>query len=348
MEKINLGLVFGGRSAEHEISILSAASVYEVIDRDKYNIVPAAITLNGEWLGPDASRNVLEEKPDRVPERKKQRGVEGIFEFFRRGIDAVFPLLHGPFGEDGRIQGMLEMFSVPYVGCGVLGSALAMDKAVSKQVFSAAGLPQAEYMVLADTGVKKVINDNKVELVARIEREIGYPCFVKPANMGSSIGISRVECESEIEKAFRVALKYDSKLVVEEEVVGREIECSVLGNSKPAASLPGEIIPAADYYDFESKYEDEATKLDYPASLPRKKIEEVRSLAVKAFQVLNCSGMARVDFFLREEDGEFLLNEVNTIPGFTQYSMYPVLWEVTGLKYGDLIDKLVKLAFEAK
>lgn len=346
MKKINLGLVFGGRSAEHEISILSAASVYKVIDREKYNVIPAAITLNGEWLEPGASREILAEKPKQVPQGEFKPGIEGIFDFFRRDLDVVFPLLHGPFGEDGRIQGMLEMFSVPYVGCGVLGSALAMDKGVSKQVLSAAGLPQARYMIFTAQEIKKVLKKETAELAARVEKEAGFPCFIKPANMGSSIGISRVKNASELAAGLKLALKYDNKLVIEEEIKGREIECSVLGNTEPEASLPGEIIPAADYYDFESKYEDQATELDYPASLPEEKTKKVRSLAVDAFQLLNCKGLARVDFFLREKDRKFILNEVNTIPGFTQYSMYPVLWEITGLKYGDLIDKLVNLAFE--
>ena len=341
MSKLNLGLVFGGQSQEHEISVLSASSVYNVIDRKKYDIFPAAISKTGKWLSVSESRRVLEEEMEEVPESAEKR-LDSIYNYFKQCPDVIFPLLHGPFGEDGRLQGMLEMFDIPYVGCGVLSSALAMDKAVSKRVFSSCGLPQADYLIVNKYELKNGVS--QIEDI--VKDKIGLPCFIKPANMGSSIGISRLKDFKDFESALNKAFEFDKKVVIEEEIKGREIECSVLGNEKIEVSLPGEIIPSAEYYDYDSKYNDEETELVFPVSLSEELINKVQNLAIKVFKAVDGSGLARIDFFLRDADNKFVINEVNTIPGFTRYSMYPKLWEVSGLDYDKLVDKLIKLTLE--
>jgi D-alanine-D-alanine ligase len=342
LSKLRLGLIFGGRSQEHEISIMSARSVYQAADKDKYDLIPFAISKKGYWLDPVRSLAILQdENVKEVPEDITSSISQSIKSFLDTELDLVFPVLHGPFGEDGRLQGLLEMLDIPYVGTGVLSSAVGMDKGVMKHLFAIHGLPQGRYLVLYENEIKT----NLDEIIKKIDKEIKWPCFVKPANLGSSIGISKVNKAEDIEGALAEALKYDYKIVIEEYIKGREIECSVRGNIDILASLPGEIRITHDFYDYNAKYQDESTELIIPAKLDKEITDRVRELAIKAFKAIDGRGFARVDFFLTENN-DLILNEVNTIPGFTRYSMYPKMWEATGLKYSDLINDLIKLALE--
>jgi len=344
-------LLFGGRSAEHDVSRATAVAVASALDSDKYEIVPVAITTDGRWLLADEAVVQLEGGRDALPAAFAASGspVElpsdpGRAELVHLGsspplaVDVVFPLLHGPYGEDGTVQGLLELADLPYVGAGVLGSAVGMDKIMMKRAFTAAGLPQARYLEFRDTHDVNAFAD-------RVVAELGLPCFVKPANMGSSVGVSKARTRDEVVSAVEHAFEFDQWIIAEEMVVGREIETAVLGDDPPEVSVPGEVVPAADFYDYADKYEDGRAELLVPAPLTEAQTAEVRALAARAFEACRCEAMARVDFFLRE-DGQFLVNELNTIPGFTPISMYPKLWASSGLSYPELLDRLVDLAVE--
>lgn len=344
-----VAVIFGGRSAEHQISVVSARSVVRALDPDRYEVLTIGIDRSGRWHQLDAlpaAGGALPAVPDdgapsvalsREPGDAAIVAEDGT----RREIDVVFPVLHGPFGEDGAVQGMLELAGIPYVGAGVLASALGMDKAVQKVVFADAGLSVVPYAVVHE---REWEQDRRL-VIERIEA-LELPVFVKPAALGSSIGISKVKRVDELPGAIEEALSYTRKAVVEASMEGaREIECGVLGNDDPVASVPGEIVPGAEFYDYRAKYLDTGTRLEVPAALPDGVSEEIRTMAVAAFRAIDAAGMARVDFFFREP-GEIVVNEINTIPGFTEVSMYPKLWEASGVSYPELVDRLVELALE--
>lgn len=350
MKKLRVAVLFGGRSGEHEVSLRSATSVMAAMDPEKYDIIPIGISKQGQWW---AGEDVLvafkarEEKGTRaalLPEVTSGELLyltdQGISE--RLKLDAVFPVLHGPYGEDGTIQGLLELAGIPYVGAGVLGSAVGMDKVVMKKVLKNSGLPVGDYIHFTRMDFTR---DPKHWLQAT-EAACGYPCFVKPANLGSSVGVSKAKTRQELQKAIEEAALFDVKIVVEKALPGKEIECSVLGNWQPRASVLGEIIPCNEFYDYKAKYIDDRSELIIPAPLNPALTEEVRSLAVKTFLVLDCFGLGRVDFFVNPATKEIYVNEINTIPGFTSISMYPKLWEASGLPYPRLIDELIELALE--
>lgn len=340
-------VVFGGRSAEHDVSRVTAVAVARALDPEKFEVVPVAITRDGQWLLADAARELIARDPralpaaldaegsqlDRLGEVVAQPGSGGL------GVDVVFPLLHGPYGEDGTVQGLLDLAGLPYVGSGVLGSAVGMDKVMMKRAFAACGLPQPEYRPFRDGG-------DRAAFAAMVEAELGLPCFVKPANLGSSVGVSKAHDRAELDAAIEQALDFDEWILAEEAVTAREIEVAVLGDSPPEASLPGEIVPGDEFYTYEDKYERGDAELLTPAPLDAGNTAEVRELAVRAFEACRCEAMARVDFFYEEGGRGFLVNELNTIPGFTPISMYPKLWEVSGLSYPQLLERLVDLAFE--
>ena len=335
--KPRIAVLFGGRSGEHEVSIRSAASVISAIDRDQYDVVPVAITKQGRWLPPAESVRLL---PPGAAEALSTDTAVALSQEpgSVSGVDVVFPVLHGTFGEDGTVQGFLDLADVAYVGAGVLGSAVGMDKDVMKRLFRERGLPTVGHIALP--------RGQSRERVSELESRFGYPLFVKPANLGSSVGISKARNRKELEQALDLAAEYDRKIIVEAAVDGREIECSVLGNDSPEASVPGEIVPSREFYDYESKYVDDDSELLIPAPITAAQTTEVRRLAIAAFQAAECSGLARVDFFLENSTGEILLNEINTMPGFTSISMYPKLWEASGVPYPELIGRLIALAQE--
>jgi D-alanine-D-alanine ligase len=388
MKKLRVGILFGGRSGEHEISLLSAASVFKAIDQNKYEVVPIGITKEGKWVtsgdaerllhgnfadnsvratqahlragdpGATSAAAVLQNgesivvppephqpgasmtpfQSDAPARRASDRGIN---------VDVIFPVLHGTFGEDGTIQGLLELADIAYVGAGVLGSAAGMDKDIMKALFRAGGLPIVKHVTVLrsewESGPKKV---QKL-----VENKLKYPVFVKPANLGSSVGISKARDRKELSPAVDEAAKFDRKIVIEEGVGGkkhkaREIECSVLGNDQPAASVPGEIVPSAEFYDYSAKYLDEGSQLIIPAKLTKSETKKVRELAVAAFRAVDCSGLARVDFLMDPKSRKIFVNEINTMPGFTSISMYPKLWTATGVTYPELIDRLIRLGLE--
>lgn len=337
MPKIRVAVLFGGRSGEHEVSIRSAESVIIALDRDRYDVVPAAITKDGRWLSPVESAAMLpsEAQGDLCLDQAFRVAAEPGQSV---GADVVFSVIHGTFGEDGTLQGLLELANVAYVGSGVLGSACGMDKDVMKRLFRERGLPCVDHVSL----LRGEIGTRWQEAVERF----GYPLFVKPANLGSSVGISKADDEVHLHEALKTAAMYDRKIVIEPAIDGREIELAVLGNDAPQASIAGEIIPTSGFYSYESKYVDDSARLEIPAELSAEQLAEVQELAVRAFQSVECLGLARVDFFLENGTGRFLLNEVNTMPGFTSISMYPKLWEATGLSYPQLIDRLIALGLE--
>jgi D-alanine-D-alanine ligase len=349
--KRRVAVVFGGRSAEHEVSVISARSVLAALDPKRYDVLIVGIDKRGRWHHlkalPDASgggalATVGEEGQGVALARDPGESALIADDGTRREIDVVFPVLHGPFGEDGTIQGMLELADVPYVGAGVLGSAVGMDKAVQKVLFQAAGLPVVPHEVVLERDWEE-----DREVVEARAAGLGLPLFVKPAALGSSVGISKVKHLDELTGAIEEALSYGRKVLIERAMEGaREIECAVLGNDDPVASVPCEIVTDHEFYDYRAKYVDtDGTAFDVPARLPQGVAEDVRRMAVAAFQAIDGAGMARVDFFYREPD-EVILNEINTIPGFTQVSMYPKMWEASGLRYADLIDRLIELAIE--
>jgi D-alanine-D-alanine ligase len=351
--KLRVGLIYGGRSGEHEVSILSANSVISAINRQKYEVLPIGITKEGKWLPGQSPLPLVESKELTVRLLSSDGSGEGIslmsktkpgeiLSGLRDKIDVIFPVMHGPFGEDGTIQGLLELAELPYVGGGVLASAVGMDKALMKAVFKQAGLPVGDYLVY----LRKEWRDNPAPILTEIEHELGYPCFIKPANLGSSVGISKAHERAELKKALDLAALYDRKIVIEKLLTGREIECGVLGNDEPLASVPGEIIPCTEFYDYEAKYILNDSQLTIPAPLDAVLTQKVQDLALRSFKAVDCAGLARVDFFVDTAKSEIYVNEINTIPGFTKISMYPKMWEATGVGYSDLIDRLLQLALE--
>ncbi|RLT38764.1 MAG: D-alanine--D-alanine ligase [Chloroflexi bacterium] len=341
-----LGVIFGGRSMEHEVSVVSARGVMREADPQRFEVVPFGITRRGAWLTPDETRRRLVGIEAGDTRSLGDDEGEGAFAYpavtaLLGEMDVVFPIIHGTFGEDGTLQGLLEMAELPYVGSGVAASAVGMDKALMRAVFAAHGVPQTDYVVLADEEMRTPSDD----MMRRIERELGYPCFVKPANGGSSVGVSRAASREDFGEALAGAAQYDRKVLVEAAVTGREIECAVLGNHDAEGSPLGEIRPTTEFYDYKAKYLDDSAELIVPAQVDAASAERVRSLALRAYRALDCAGLARVDFFL-EPSGSVKCIEVNTLPGFTPISMYPRLWQEAGLSYRDLISRLVDLAFE--
>jgi D-alanine--D-alanine ligase len=350
--RIRVLLLYGGRSAEHDVSRVSAVAAARALDPTRYEVIPVAITRDGRWLLAGGARAAIEAGPDALPPAFEVEGDEvpatsigATTNATALDVDVVLPLIHGPYGEDGTVQGLLELAGVPYVGSGVVGSAVAMDKVMMKRAFVACGLPIARSVELRDSHARP-------PLVERIERELGYPCFVKPANMGSSVGVSKARDRDELQAAIDLALSYDEWALAEEAIVGREIEVGVLGDDPPEVSEVGEIVPGDDFYSYADKYELGTAQLLAPAPVTDEQRAVVRSLAAHAFEACRCEAMARVDFFLEERgrDGGpgrgFLVNEVNTIPGFTPISMYPRLWALSGLAYPKLLDRLVELALD--
>jgi D-alanine-D-alanine ligase len=385
MKKLRVGILFGGRSGEHEVSLLSAASVLKAIDRSKYDVVPIGITKEGRWLTADHAERLLNGKhneegrhlragdPDVTPGAALLAKGEavvvppepahrdgGIVPFetdapalARRAVDrainvdVIFPVLHGTFGEDGTIQGLLELADIPYVGAGVLGSAAGMDKDVMKSLFLAAGLPIVKHV----TFLRSEWEADQKKVRKRVENKLKYPLFVKPANLGSSVGITKAHDRHELGPCIEEAAKFDRKILVEQGVGGkkykaREIECSVLGNDNPEASLPGEIVPGKEFYDYNAKYLEEGSELIIPAKLSNSETKKVQELAIAAFKAVDCSGLARVDFLMDPKARKIYLNEINTMPGFTSISMYPKLWAATGVSYPELITRLIQLGLE--
>ena len=357
--KIRVGVIFGGRSGEHEVSLASARSVMSAMDKEKYEIVPIGITKEGGWIALGDPLRALEagdagvSQPVALLGDPSRRGLMRLEDTERAvkatrlaELDVIFPVLHGPYGEDGTVQGLLELAGIPYVGAGVTGSALGMDKAIFKDVMRAHGLPITDYLLVK----RKEWEADPEEVMDRAEATLGYPVFTKPANLGSSVGISKCYDREGLACGLAEAATYDRKLLVEVAVpAAREIEVSVLGNDDPIASVPGEIIPSREFYNYESKYiddGDEASKLLIPAPISPEMTDRVRGLAVQAYKAIDCNGMARADFLLSGETGELYISELNTIPGFTTISMYPKLWEASGIPYPELIDRLIDLAIE--
>ncbi len=350
MEKLKVAVFFGGMSGEHEVSLRSSASIMAAMDRDKYQVIPVGISREGQWWAGEEVHPALEKgepKGRRVtllPEATSGEllYMEGDRITGRLKLDAAFPVLHGPYGEDGTIQGLLDMAGIPYVGSGVLGSAVGMDKVIMKMVLQNSGLPVGDYLYFTSMD----FSENPQYWLRAAEERCGYPCFVKPANLGSSVGITKAKNRAQLAKAIGEAALYDVKILVEKTLTGKEVECSVLGNYNPRASVVGEIIPCNEFYDYKAKYIDDRSELIIPAPLSASMTEKVRSLAVKTFRALSCFGLGRVDFFANPETEEVYINEINTIPGFTSISMYPKLWEASGLKFSSLVDELIKLALE--
>lgn len=381
MTKLRVGVLFGGRSGEHEVSLMSAASVLKAINPKKYEIVPIGITKEGRWLTPPGAERLLRgeavqsESTAVLPASAKaataaaasafateagvmapgvpQSGGLAAFEDIARSgeraihVDVIFPVLHGTFGEDGTIQGLLELADIAYVGAGVLGSATGMDKDVMKKLFAAADLPIVKHV----TVMRREWEQNPKKVRKHIESKLKYPLFVKPANLGSSVGISKVRDRDQLAAGMEEAARYDRKIVIEEGVGGkkhkaRELECAVLGNDDPRASVVGEIVPGAEFYSYNDKYVDEGSKPIIPAPINKKTAKAVQEMAVRAFKAVDCCGLARVDFLMDPKNGKVYLNEINTMPGFTKISMYPKMWEASGLPYSDLIDELIQLALE--
>jgi D-alanine-D-alanine ligase len=392
MKKLRVGILFGGRSGEHEVSLLSAASVLNAIDKNKYEVVPIGITKDGRWLTAEHAENLLQGKivlesrqlragdPNTTPAAAvlargeavivppepvhRQSGLvpfQSDAALTRRAsdrainVDVIFPVLHGTFGEDGTIQGLLELADIAYVGAGVLGSAAGMDKDIMKSLFIAAGIPIVKHVTI----LRGAWETEPKKIQKLVESKLKYPVFVKPANLGSSVGISKARNRTELGPAIEEAAKFDRKIVIEQGVGGkkkkaREIECSVVGNDEPSASVPGEIVPGKEFYDYTAKYLDEGSQLIIPAKLSKADTKSVQELAIAAFKAVDCSGLARVDFLMEpdsqtksgKKSGKIYLNEINTMPGFTAISMYPKLWAASGLAYADLIDRLIQLGIE--
>ncbi|OGD14311.1 MAG: D-alanine--D-alanine ligase A [Candidatus Aminicenantes bacterium RBG_16_63_14] len=339
-KKISIALIFGGRSAEHEISLISAAAVHKNLDKDKFEVRSIYITRDGRWKSVEAPSMDVEtvEQGRAFSFLPWEAGSPGP----GLGADIYFPILHGPYGEDGTIQGLLEMAGVPYVGAGVAGSALGMDKALAKSVLRDHGLPVVPCLVIRETEWE----DNAAKLLRRVRRSLPLPLFVKPSNLGSSVGITKVGDYGDVPAALAAAFRYDATALVEKGIAGRELELSVLGNETPEASLPGEVIPFREFYDYNDKYIDGKTTFVIPAKLGPRTLAKIRTLAVAAFKALACSGMARVDFFLEKGTNRLYVSEINTIPGFTDISMYPKLWAASGLPFPRLLERLVELGFE--
>ena len=349
-KKINVGILFGGKSAEHEVSLQSAKNVFDAIDKEKYTPILIGIDKSGEWLLSDSSKFLLNadnpkliklnQANDSVAIVPQSGGKISNLSQSDKGktIDVIFPILHGPFGEDGTVQGLLKLANIPFVGASVLGSAIGMDKDVMKRLLRDADIPIGRFIALK--------SDDEIPEYKIVEEKISIPFFIKPANMGSSVGVSKINNETEYLPAIKNAFQYDTKVLIEEYIKGKEIECSVLGNNNPIASVPGEVITNHDFYSYESKYIDEkGAILEIPAKISSGVAKEIQELAIKTFKTLSCEGLGRIDFFLKDNN-EVIVNEINTIPGFTKISMYPKLWEASGISYSELIDKLIQLGIE--
>ena len=361
-KKLRIGVIFGGRSGEHEVSLRSARSVIEAIDKSKYEVVPIAITKEGNWLGPAAAAKVLPAETQLlVPTNTHVNSSRDVailgdpsrtglvkldaYDQSREQIDVVFPVLHGTYGEDGTIQGLLEMAALPFVGCGTLAAACGMDKVTMKALFKEAGLPICEYAWL----LRSEWENDPGKVTKRVSREIGFPCFVKPANLGSSVGISKATDKASFAKAVELAARYDRKIMVEELVDAREIECAVMGNDQPEASLPGEYViheQSARFLDYTEKYASTGNvEFVVPARISKAATKKIQSMAVKAYKAIDASGLSRVDFFLKK-DGELLVNEINTLPGLTDVSGFPKMWKASGVPFQKVIDRLIQFAIE--
>lgn len=341
--KKKLGLLYGGQSAEHEVSLATAKAVTQALDYAQYEIIPLFITRKGEWIkGAELTEPAQSIEQLQLEGKDQAHDISSFLaEQQEKPFDVIFPLLHGTYGEDGTVQGLLEVLNIPYVGCGVLASSAGMDKVVMKQLFEIAGLKQVAYSYF----IRKEWQKNQQALIEEMEENLTYPMFVKPANLGSSVGVSKASNQAELVEAIQIAFKYDRKVIVETGVVGREVEMAVLGNDEPKVSVPGEIKPLTDFYDYDSKYKDDNTQLLIPAPVTDVVKKKMTDMAIRAFKVLDGSGLVRADFFVTADD-EVLINEVNTLPGFTPVSMYPILWKNTGLPYPELIEELIQLAIE--
>ncbi len=355
MASQRIAVLFGGRSGEHDVSLRSAASIMQALSDNNHNVFPVGITRDGRWLaGGDPMAALLNKQvpgdcyftsvitdpvePGFLLWKNGDDGSKEVIAYEK--VDLVFPVLHGTYGEDGTVQGLLDMAGIPYIGAGVLASATGMDKVVMKEIFLRNGLPVGDYLHFMSNRWQT----GQSGIIAAVEEEISYPCFIKPANLGSSVGISKAYSRDQLLAGIDEALLYDEKVLVEAHIPGREIECSVLGDMEAFASLPGEIVPNTDFYDYHSKYIDDRSELIIPAELTPETVSEIKRLAIEAFKALSVSGMARVDFFVDSENGKIVLNEINTIPGFTSISMYPKLWEASGVGYAQLVERLVQIA----
>lgn len=351
MQKIKLGVIFGGMSTEHNVSIVSATSIIKNLNKEKYEIFPIYIDEKGNWnkyIKPIQEMEIL-----KIGEKiEESEPIQNELEYLRN-LDVAFPVLHGLYGEDGTIQGLLELLKIKYVGCRVLSSSVCMDKAYTKIIFEKANIPQAKYLYIKTernqyTYVSKDFEEQLLpieDIAIKIEKELGLPVFVKPSNSGSSVGIKKAKNIEEVKKAINYAAQFDTKILIEEEILGREVECAVLGNEDVKATCVGEILPAEEFYTFDAKYKNAESRVVIPAEIPPEKQEEIKKLAIKAFKAVDGNGLSRVDFFIKHSNGEVYINEINTLPGFTQISMYPKLWENSGLSYSELLDKLIELAY---
>ena len=329
---IKLAVIYGGMSTEHDVSMISGKNVIDNLDKSKYDIYPLTITKEGKWID------------------KREREIKDVFKLLKE-MDVVFPVLHGLYGEDGTIQGMLELAKVPYVGCKVLASSVCMDKVYTKVILEKAGISQAKYIYIKDgnTYIDENFDELKLEndeIIKLVEEKLKFPVFVKPSNSGSSVGVNKAKDGAELVKAIAEALMYDRKILIEEAIVGKEVECAVLGNDEVKASTVGQILSAEEFYSYDAKYENKESKVVIPADLSDEKIEEIRKLAIKAFKSVSGSGLSRVDFFVEKDTDKVILNEINTMPGFTEISMYPKLWDKAGISYSQLLDELINLAMK--
>lgn len=362
-KKLRVGVIFGGRSGEHEVSVRSAQAIIQAINPKKFEVVPIAISKEGKWLGPTQATQLLPEKVHRLLKARQEESAgdiallgdpshKGLISLetgnssVAEKLDVVLPALHGPYGEDGTLQGLLEMADVPYVGCGVLASSCGMDKVTMKSLFVQAGLPICKHIWF----LRSQWRSNPEKILRKIKSDLGLPCFVKPANLGSSVGVSRAVDKKTLADAIELAAEYDRKIIVEEEIVAREIECAILGNDEPQASLPGEYViyeESARFLDYTEKYANTGNvSFVVPAPLSKTQTNRIQKMAIQAFQAVDGSGLARVDFFLAHKSGELLVNELNTLPGLTEVSGYPKMWAASGLDFDQLLDKLIELAFE--
>ena len=355
MNKLKLGVIFGGMSTEHDVSIVSGTSVIKNLNKEKYEVYPIYIDKNGDWYEYTKKVESIEilQVGDKVTEIKS---ISNPINYLKN-MDVLFPVLHGLYGEDGTIQGLLELLKIPYVGCRVLGSSICMDKVYTKVILEKAGIPQADFLYIKaiknqDITEFKYINSKfeeqavDIEEISKIiENTIHFPVFVKPSNSGSSVGVHKAGNKQELEKALLDASKYDAKILLEEEIVGREVECAVLGNEDIKSTCVGEILSAENFYTFDAKYKNSNSRTVIPAEIGEEKQREIQKLAEKAFKVVDAKGLSRVDFFIRNSDNKVYINEINTLPGFTQISMYPKLWETCGLSYTELLDKLIEIAY---
>lgn len=352
MNKLKVGVIFGGMSTEHDVSVVSGTSVIKNLNKDKYEIIPIYINKNGEWFSYDKKIETIDilkvgEEPTEISK------IENVLQKLK-SVDVVFPVLHGLYGEDGTIQGLFELLKLPYVGCRVLGSCVCMDKAYTKVILEKAGIPQVKHMyvkkgkkeyILVDESLNE-IKLNIKDLSKKVEEKLGLPVFIKPSNSGSSVGVNKAHNLEEVEKFIEYASQFDSKIIVEESINAREIECAVLGNEDVEASILGEILPAEEFYSFDAKYNIPDSKIIIPAMIGSEKISEIQNFAIKAFKAVDGRGLARVDFFVEKDTNKIYINEINTMPGFTKISMYPKLFEADGIKYQDLLDRLINNVLE--